>query len=240
MNNKGGKLSDPNVKPEGSDLKAAQAEAKAAAAKAKALRPWFKKKRFIVPLALVVVIGISNAMNGGTNDEVASDSSSQTETSGSGESEGTTAEASGSGESEETTAEASVPGIGSAVVAGNFTFTVTALECGISGVGTDSFGQKAQGEYCKINLTVENTGNEADYFSASNQKVLDSEGREFEADTGAMIYLEEGDDVWLGADINPGNSAEVAILYDMPVGVAPVTITLVDGLFGSGVEVSLK
>lgn len=227
MNNKGEKLSDPNVKPEGSDLKAAQAEAKAAAAKAKALRPWFKKKRFIVPLALVVVIGISNAMNGGTNDEVASDSSSQTETSG-------------SGESEETTAEASVPGIGSAVVAGNFTFTVTALECGISGVGTDSFGQKAQGEYCKINLTVENTGNEADYFSASNQKVLDSEGREFEADTGAMIYLEEGDDVWLGADINPGNSAEVAILYDMPVGVAPVTITLVDGLFGSGVEVSLK
>jgi hypothetical protein len=220
-------LSDPNAKPEGSDLKAAQAEAKAAAAKAKALRPWFKKKRFIVPLALVVLIGISNSMNGGSSDEVATDTSSQTDTSG-------------AAESEETTVEESAPGIGSSVVAGNFTFTVNSLECGITGVGSDSFGQKAQGEYCKINLTVANTGKEADYFSASNQKVMDAEGREFEADTGAMIYLEEGDDVWLGADINPGNSAEVAILYDMPVGVAPVTITLVDGFFGSGVEVALK
>jgi hypothetical protein len=220
-------LSDPNAKPEGSDLKAAQAEAKAAAAKAKALRPWFKKKRFIVPLALVVLIGISNSMNGGSSDEVATDTSSQTDTSG-------------AAESEETTVEESAPGIGSSVVAGNFTFTVNSLECGITGVGSDSFGQKAQGEYCKINLTVANTGKEADYFSASNQKVMDAEGREFEADTSAMIYLEEGDDVWLGADINPGNSAEVAILYDMPVGVAPVTITLVDGFFGSGVEVALK
>ena len=220
-------MSDPNAKPEGSDLKAAQAEAKAAAAKAKALRPWFKKKRFIVPLALVVLIGISNSMNGGSSDEVATDTSSQTDTSG-------------AAESEETTVEESAPGIGSSVVAGNFTFTVNSLECGITGVGSDSFGQKAQGEYCKINLTVANTGKEADYFSASNQKVMDAEGREFEADTGAMIYLEEGDDVWLGADINPGNSAEVAILYDMPVGVAPVTITLVDGFFGSGVEVALK
>ena len=166
-------------------------------------------------------------MNGGSSDEVATDTSSQTDTSG-------------AAESEETTVEESAPGIGSSVVAGNFTFTVNSLECGITGVGSDSFGQKAQGEYCKINLTVANTGKEADYFSASNQKVMDAEGREFEADTGAMIYLEEGDDVWLGADINPGNSAEVAILYDMPVGVAPVTITLVDGFFGSGVEVALK
>lgn len=220
-------MSDPYAKPEGSDLKAAQAEAKAAAAKAKALRPWFKKKRFIVPLALVVLIGISNSMNGGSSDEVATDTSSQTDTSG-------------AAESEETTVEESAPGIGSSVVAGNFTFTVNSVECGITGVGSDSFGQKAQGEYCKINLTVANTGKEADYFSASNQKVMDAEGREFEADTSAMIYLEEGDDVWLGADINPGNSAEVAILYDMPVGVAPVTITLVDGFFGSGVEVALK
>lgn len=220
-------MSDQTEKPEGSDLKSAKAEAKAAAAKAKALRPWFKKKRFVVPLVLVALIAISNGMNGGGSDEVASESTSQVDDSG-------------AASTEETTTEESVPGIGTAVESGNFTFTVTALECGIAGVGTDSFGQKAQGEYCKINLTVENTGKEADYFSASNQKVLDAEGREFEADTGAMIYLEEGDDVWLGADINPGNSAEVAILYDMPQGVAPVSITLVDGMFGSGVEVALK
>lgn len=224
-------MTDQNEQPEVSDLKAAKADAKAAAAKAKALRPWFKKKRFVVPIALVLLIGISNSMNGGTSSDSNSDASSQVEDSGTGE----TSEATTDNSAEET-----LPGIGSAVVSGNFTFTVTGIECGIPGVGTDTFGQKAQGEYCKINLTVENTGNEADYFSASNQKVKDAEGREFEADTGAMIYLEEGDDVWLGADINPGNSADVAILYDMPVGVAPVSITLVDGMFGSGVEVTLN
>jgi hypothetical protein len=50
------------------DKKIAKADAQAAKAKAKAMRPWFQKKRFIVPIALVVLIGISTAMNsGGSN-----------------------------------------------------------------------------------------------------------------------------------------------------------------------------
>ena len=49
------------------DKKLAKADAKAAAAKAKALRPWFQKKRFILPIALMVVIGISVATNSGGN-----------------------------------------------------------------------------------------------------------------------------------------------------------------------------
>lgn len=35
----------------------------------KALRPWFKKKRFAIPLALVAVIGISIAAGGGGDDK---------------------------------------------------------------------------------------------------------------------------------------------------------------------------
>lgn len=53
-------MTDSNLDP-----KLANAEAKAAKAKAKALRPWFKKKRIIVPIALVAIIGISTAANGG-------------------------------------------------------------------------------------------------------------------------------------------------------------------------------
>lgn len=49
-----------------SDPKLAKAEAKAAKAKAQALRPWFQKKRIIVPIALVAIIGISTAANGGS------------------------------------------------------------------------------------------------------------------------------------------------------------------------------
>ena len=205
------------------DPKTAKAEAKAASAKAKALRPWFKKKRVIIPGVLGILLIASVATGGG-------DSETDTSAVSSGEAASET----------ESSQEQDLPTFGDRVESGNFTFTLNAMECGISKVGNDTFGAEAQGEYCKITMNVENTGNEADYFSASNQIVKDAEGREFEADTSAMIYLEEGDDIWLGADINPGNSADVAILYDMPTGVSPVSITVVDGFFGSGKEVSLK
>jgi hypothetical protein len=63
-------MSEPKLDP-----KLANAEAKAAKAKAKSLRPWFKKKRFIAPLALVVIIGLSTAANGGN---IAAPTGSQT------------------------------------------------------------------------------------------------------------------------------------------------------------------
>jgi hypothetical protein len=46
--------------------KSAKADSAAAKAKAKALRPWFQKKRFIIPIALVALIGISVASNQGS------------------------------------------------------------------------------------------------------------------------------------------------------------------------------
>jgi hypothetical protein len=47
------------------DPRAAKADAKAAKARAKALRPWYKKKRFIIPSALVGIIVIG-AIAGGS------------------------------------------------------------------------------------------------------------------------------------------------------------------------------
>ena len=66
-------------------LKQAKAEAAAAKAKEKSLRPWFKKKRFIVPIALLVLIGISRgavspAPSANGNAKASSDSSSTTST----------------------------------------------------------------------------------------------------------------------------------------------------------------
>ena len=52
-----------------------QADALAAKAKAKAMRPWFQKKRFIVPIALVAIIGISTATNSGSSGPSPVDSS---------------------------------------------------------------------------------------------------------------------------------------------------------------------
>jgi SOS response regulatory protein OraA/RecX len=58
------------------DFKSAKAEASAAKTKARSLRPWFKKKRFIIPIVLAVIIGISTASNQG--DEGPATSSNET------------------------------------------------------------------------------------------------------------------------------------------------------------------
>ena len=48
--------------------KEAKAQAKAAKAYAKAQRPWFKKKRFIIPGALVALMVVGSMANGGSED----------------------------------------------------------------------------------------------------------------------------------------------------------------------------
>lgn len=60
-------LRGKQMSEETQDSKAQKADAAAEKARAKALRPWFKKKRLILPIALVVIIGFSTANNGGSN-----------------------------------------------------------------------------------------------------------------------------------------------------------------------------
>lgn len=204
------------------DAKNAKAEAQAAKAKAKALRPWYQKKRFIVPIALVLIIGISQGMSGGSGTD-----NTGTDTSTSGE-ESTTEEATNE-----------MLGIGDAAVDGDFSFTVSGVECGIPSVGSDVFGSEAQGQYCLVSVSIENVGSEAKTMFADSQKLFDSEGREFSTDTSAMIYLEDGADSWL-SEINPGNTLEGKLLFDIPADATIDYIVLYEGVFSSGVEVSLK
>jgi hypothetical protein len=206
-----------------SEHKNANAEAKAAKAKAKALRPWFKKKRFIVPIALVLLVGLSRA---GAGSGSAEDQSS---------SNGNNSNSSENGASEE----AKVLSIGDSAVDGSFTFVVKGIKCGIKKVGDEYLNKEAQGQFCRVTVTVSNTGDEAQTLFGDNQKLFDSAGREFSADTGAMIYDGKSGDSWIN-EINPGNSIEGGILFDVPKDADIVKIELHDSAFSSGVEVSLK
>lgn len=78
-------MSDIAPPPPPSNPKDAKAQAKVSKAHAKALRPWFKKKRFLLPLAVVLLVGIIAATSGGGSDDdpapVAADGDSSGETS---------------------------------------------------------------------------------------------------------------------------------------------------------------
>ena len=111
------------------DPRDARAQAKAAKAYEKARRPWYKKKRFILPLILIVLIIIIAIATSGGGDNNAED-----DTSGSGGSDGTT----------QTSEAPAFPGAeegdvvgqaGEALVLGDITVTSTPLTSGDSTLG---------------------------------------------------------------------------------------------------------
>ena len=135
-------------------------------------------------------------------------------------------------------AAAAAPQLGKTVRDGKFAFTVTAVKCGIAQVGTgDILVQKAQGQYCRVSLKVENIGAEAQMMFASNQYLFDTKGRKFSADATANIY--DDSTKLMFEEINPGNSIKGFVYFDVPKGTKVSKLELHDSLFSDGVEVRL-
>jgi hypothetical protein len=126
-------------------------------------------------------------------------------------------------------------GIGDPVRDGKFEFTVTEVETGIESVGDDFLGKEAQGQFVFVHVTVENIGDEAQYFDSSNQYLFDTEGREHSADGEAAIYVENSDSFL--NEINPGNKVEGIVVFDIPADAIPESLRLHDSFLSGGVEV---
>jgi hypothetical protein len=112
---------------------------------------------------------------------------------------------------------------------GKFAFTVTGLETAkTTGDPSNPFMQtSAQGTYVIVSMTVQNIGNEAQSFFAANQKLIDSAGREYSPDSQADMWLNKQ----IQTDINPGNSVQAKVAFDVPPGTVPSTIELHDSMF---------
>jgi hypothetical protein len=197
--------------------KEAAAEAKAAKAKAKALRPWFKKKRIIVPLALVVLIGLSTAMNGGNS--------------------GGSSTATGTDSTSEEAAPEAMAKIGDTVTDGDWSYVVSNLKCGVKQVGSSLLGAEAQGQFCIVSISATNNGTKADYFLGSDHKLYDVNGSEYESDSSAWIYLEDN---MLLDKVNPGNTSKGQIVFDVPETADLDYILVTSSFLSDGVKVSLK
>jgi hypothetical protein len=214
----------------------AKAQVKAAKAYAKAQRPWFKKKRFIIPGVLLVLIAFGS-LGGGGSEEPAAASSEEATTSEStkADSESTEEKAESSKPEEDT----DVAGLKTPVRDGKFEFTVKSFECGVSKIGSSFMTEKAQGQFCIATLKVSNIGNESQMFDGTSQYLFDSEGREFSASTEAAIALPESQSFL--EDINPGNTVSGKVVWDVPKsGFKAERLKLHDSMFSGGVEVALK
>jgi sRNA-binding protein len=216
----------------------AQQQARAAKAYAKSLRPWFKKKRFVAPILLVGAIAIGQ-MN---NDEVETAAAGAAPSATAPTSEApANAQAKAKAKAEAGTKPAAakpakteapaLPGLGEAVSAGDWTFTVNDLECGLDQVGDDFLTKEAQGQFCLMSLKVKNNGDTAATLMSDNQKLLDKKGREYSSDSEASIYADGASDLWI-EEINPGNTAKGVVVFDIPTSVKPAQASLAGGFWG--------
>ena len=207
--------------PVGDDHKVAKAKAAAAKAEAKALRPWFKKKRILIPGILVLIIAATSLSNGGNSGNTAS-SDTSTEDSGS---------------ETETEAPTYTP-IGTAVADGDLiSFTVNEVTCGVTSIGDSSFGAEAQGQFCLVKFTAENISKEPQYLS-TDQTAYAADGSEFDSDTSAMIWVEGNDNFVLGEKLNPGNSLDGVFVFDIPTDGSLEYFELKADPFSTGVKIS--
>jgi hypothetical protein len=150
----------------------------------------------------------------------------------------TTNDSGSSDSGDDTPKTAPLPRLGDVVEDGKFAFKVTKVEKGLSQVGEGFTVSKAQGQYVLVHLTVKNIGDEAQLFTDSAQKLIDAKGRQFDADSGAAALALKDSNAFLN-NINPGNTVDGILLFDVPKTITLKAIELHDSLFSGGVTVSL-
>lgn len=169
----------------------AKAEAAAAKARAKAMRPWFKKKRFILPLALVVIIVLAvSAGGGGTKEEDDSSSSADRPATSS-------------------TGSQDVYQVGQVAHTGDFDVTVHAVEDPL--VPTNEFESASAGNrLVAVEVEVTNTGDERQTISTlMGAELIDSQNRPWN------ITIAATDRPQLDGEVVPGASRRGWIAFEV-------------------------
>ena len=128
---------------------------------------------------------------------------------------------------------------GSAVRDGKFEFRVLGMSRATEAgdLSNPYMIAKAQGEFIILTLSVTNIGNRPQSYFGSNQKLIDTAGREYGADSEAGLWMNESDGVM--SEINPGNSVQVRVAFDVPPGTEPAVLEVHDSMFSGGAEVAL-
>lgn len=182
---------------------------------------WFKKHKILTVILVLVVLGVIGGVLGGGSKSTDNNSS-------------------GSQSANSESKQPAMAKLGETARDGKFEFVVKSIECGKTSVGTNQYlTRQAQGQFCLLNVTVKNIGNEAQSLFSANQKLLNAQNQQYAADDTATLYAAPNGGSWY-SNINPGNSVEGAIVFDIPKDQTPVTAELHDSAFSGGVKVSLQ
>lgn len=124
-------------------------------------------------------------------------------------------------------------GMGQEVRDGKFAFTVTDVS-----TAKTAGSHTARGEFIVVTMNVKNTGDEPRSFFPSNQKLRDSAGREYAADTMAAMSLNTNDTMVI--DLNPGFDITVKVPFDVPLGTQAAELEVHDSMLSGGARIKLS
>lgn len=194
-------MSQPGPGPGPRDAKA---EAKAAKAYAKAQRPWYKKKRWIFSLGLILLIAVVSAgsSGGGSGGGGGSDSGGK----------------SGS--------------VGEALTNAGTTYKVSDVKQTDKIGNPDLGGAQADGTFVVVSLELTNNKDETKTFSESSAKIETSDGKKYETSDKAVLAF--GDSSLLLKDIQPDLTAKGKLAFELPPDKVSGSTLVIEDLFGDG------
>lgn len=130
-----------------------------------------------------------------------------------------------------------LPGLNERIEVGDLAVTVTGVEDGVTEASGVLGDYTADGQYVVVSVTAENIGNEPTYFENNGQKLYDADDRQFGHDTDATIAMDDGP--MLG-ELNPGQSADFTVVFDIPADAEFDHIEVSDDLFGLGESATIN
>ncbi|MGO3325200.1 DUF4352 domain-containing protein [Gordonia sp. (in: high G+C Gram-positive bacteria)] len=102
-------------------------------------------------------------------------------------------------------------------------FSVTGVQSGVSSVG-EFLTRTAKGTFALIEVTVTNASQRSTKVFANQQSAKDAAGRRYEVDTAASVSAGR-EFSWI-AEINPGISTELTLVFDIPPTAELKTVSL--------------
>lgn len=184
---------------------------------------WFVRHKFITALLIIIVLGAA-AGAGGSDNKTNTTSNSTTST---------------STQQAKAESKATVAKVGEPARDGKFEFVAKSIKCGVPNIGSEYLTKTAQGQYCLLSVSVKNIGNEAQSLFSGNQYLFNASDQKYSADDTATMYAAPSGASWY-SEINPGNTVEGTIVFDLPKDQTPIKAELHDSALSNGVSVNLN
>jgi hypothetical protein len=196
--------------------------------------PGKARLRGVLVALAIVVVGALATLNDG--DHGGSGDGSDNDRGGSGYQSGSQATRSASGSGSQTGSSRTRAPYGP-VRDGKFEFRVTRFGCGARTLGSGPRAPRAEGKFCLVTMQVRNIGRVPQTFDANAQELYAVGGASNQVD-GAATLLAGSKLLYLR--VNPGNSVNGTLVYDVPTSFRPAFLEVHDSPASRGARLLLS